>query len=73
MTSFLRAWSSYKGHLVPKCHMCWHLAEQCAEMGNPAACWAYPDENENRLMGTVAKSLRGGSTFYVRFLEEVVP
>eukprot|EP00959_Pyramimonas_sp_CCMP1952_P262514 5488920-Pyramimonas_sp.AAC.1 len=33
------------------------LAEQVADIGNPRACWTYPDEAENRLMQRVAKSL----------------
>ena len=72
MIRFLNAWKEYGGHTVFKFHVCVHLAEQAAEKGNPKAYWTYPDEAENRLMQRVAKSLHGGSTFYVRLLEKVV-
>ena len=72
MVDFLSEWSNYRGHQLFKFHMCLHVAEQCVEKGNPTAYWTYPDERENRLMGTVAKSLHGGSTFYVRFLDKVI-
>ena len=72
MANFLGEWSKYRGHQAFKFHMCLHVAEQRVEKGNPTAYWTCPDENENRLMGTVAKSLHGGSTFYVRFLDKVI-
>ena len=36
-------------------------------------CLAYADEQENRVMGSVAKSLHGGNTFYLSFLQKVLP
>ena len=73
MLKFLQAWTKYKGHQVYKFHVAVHLAEQVVAKGNPRAYWTYPDEAENRLMKTVAMSLHGGGTFYVRFLERVIP
>ena len=73
MLSFLKAWKEYRGHQVYKHHVSVHLAQQCAEKGNPRAYWTYPDEAENRIMQKVAKSLHGGSTFYSRFSKKVLP
>ena len=73
MTRFLTFWKSFGGHLVFKHHMAWHLAERAASHGNPKCYWTYPDEGENRQMGTVAKSLHGGNTFYLTFLQKVLP
>ena len=73
MTRFLTYWKGFGGHLVYKHHCAWHLVERAAAQGNPRYYWAYADENENRLMSTVAKSLHGGSTFYETFLLKVLP
>eukprot|EP00959_Pyramimonas_sp_CCMP1952_P044435 928619-Pyramimonas_sp.AAC.1 len=68
--AFLNAWAEFGGHSVFKFHMCIHLAQQIAVKGNPTGYWTYPDESENRVMQKVAKSLHGGSTFYVRMIEK---
>jgi hypothetical protein len=52
--------------------MCWHIVERIPEHGNPRFYWTYPDEGQNRIMGNVAKSLHGGATFYVTFLQKVL-
>ena len=70
---FLINWKAYGGHLVYKHHAAWHLAERAARHGNPRWYWTYADEQENRVMGTVAKGLAGGDTFYTTFLQKVLP
>ena len=71
--SFLVHWKAYGGHLVFKHHAAWHLAERAARHGNPKYYWTYADEQENRVMGTVAKKLHGGRTFYQTFLQRILP
>ena len=70
---FLHFYKAAGGHEVFKFHMLYHVAEYAAVHGNPRFYWTYADEQENRLMGTVAKSLHAGRTFYTRFLEKVLP
>ena len=61
------------GHCLPKHHFAWHLVERAEENGNPRYSWTYTDEQENRVMGRVAKSLAHGRTFYTTFLQKVLP
>ena len=70
---FLHCWKSFGCHQVFKHHMVFHVAEFVAIHGNPKYYWTYADENENRLMGTVAKSLHAGATFYTTLLQKVLP
>ena len=70
-TRYLTFYKAAGGHLVYKHHMAWHLVERTEVHGNPRFYWTYADENQNRLMGRVAKSLHGGQTFYSTFLEKV--
>jgi hypothetical protein len=72
MTRFLTYWRGAGGHFVVKHHMSWHLVERMCEHGNPRFYWTYPDENENRIMSTVAKTLHGGDTFYLTFLQKAL-
>eukprot|EP00969_Alexandrium_andersonii_P132770 5871349-Alexandrium_andersonii.AAC.1 len=51
--------------------MAWHLAKDAGVAGNPRFCHTYPDEGENRVVGTVAKSLHSGNTFYSTLLQKV--
>jgi hypothetical protein len=71
-TKFLTYWRGAGGHFVVKHHMCWHLVERIAEHGNPSFYWTYADEGENRIMSTVAKTLHGGNTFYLTFLQKAL-
>ena len=64
---------AFGGHMVFKHHMAWHLAERAGRLGNPKFYWTYADEQENRVMGSVARSLHGGNTFYLTFLQKVLP
>jgi len=73
MTRFLAHWKLFGGHLVYKHHCAWHLAEAASRHGNPKYYLTYADEQENRVMGAVAKSLHGGNTFYLTFLQKVLP
>ena len=73
MSKFLAHWKAYGGHLVYKHHMAWHLVQRASRHGNPRDYWTYADEQENRVMGAVAKSLHGGNTFYLTFLQKVLP
>ena len=41
--------------------------------GKHCFCLTYADEQENRAMGSVAKSLHGSNTFYLTFLQQVLP
>ena len=73
MSKFLANWSAWGGHMVPKHHMAWHMAQRARQHGNPKYYWTYPDESENRTMSAVAKVLHGGKTFYQAFLQRVLP
>ena len=73
MSEFLKAWKAAGGHMYYKHHMAWHMAQQCDRTGNPRFSHTYPDETENRYMGTVAKSCHGGHSFYKSFLLKVCP
>ena len=73
MIRHLTFWKAYGGHIVHKHHMAFHLVERAGVQGNPKHSWTYADEGENRHMGRVAKGLHGGCTFYVRFLQKVLP
>ena len=73
MSRFLASWKAYGGHCVFKHHCAWHLAQRAPTQGNPRFYWTYADEQENRVMGSVAKSLHGGNTFYLHFLQNVLP
>ena len=42
-------------------------------MGTQGFIGPYADEQENRVTGAVAKSLHGGNTFYLTFLQKVLP
>lgn len=72
MFRFLQFWKASGGHLVYKHHCAWHLVQRAGAQGNPRLYWTYADERLNRTMGTVAKSLHGGPTFYKTFLEKVL-
>ena len=69
---FLSYWKHYGGHLVFKHHCLFHIVELAGKAGNPKCYWTYADENENRWMGRVAKSLHGGRTFYTSFLQKML-
>ena len=74
ITKFLLHWKAYDGHLVFKHHAAWHLAERAAKHGSPIFYWTYSDEQENRVMGTIAKGLHGSKEpFYTTFLQKVLP
>ena len=73
MSRFLLHWKAFGGHMVFKHHMAWHLAERAGRHGNPKFYWTYADEQENRVMGSVARSLHGGNTFYLTFLQKILP
>ena len=73
MLRFWAFWKAWGGHLVHKHHMCVHLVERSFLQGNTKSSWTYADEGENRTMSRVAKTLHGGSTFYERLLEKVLP
>ena len=73
MSRYLVNWVALGGHCVYKHHAAWHLAERAGRLGNPRFYWTYTDEQENRVMGKVAKSLHGGPTFYMAFLQKVLP
>lgn len=73
MARYLRAWRIYGGHHVFKHHSAWDLVRRAKRQGNPMYYWTYADEQMNRLMGTVAKSLHAGSTFYITFLGKILP
>jgi len=73
MNRVLAHWSSFGGHMVFKHHCAWHLSERATRHGNPKYYWTYADEQDNRVMGTVAKKLHGGRTFYLTFLKKVLP
>ena len=72
MSRFLASWKAFGGHMVFKHHMAWHLAERAGILGNPWLYWTYADEQENRVMGSVARSLHGGNTFYLTVLQKVM-
>eukprot|EP00959_Pyramimonas_sp_CCMP1952_P015421 326726-Pyramimonas_sp.AAC.1 len=55
---FARFWQACDGHFVFKRHVLFHVAEFVAERGNPRSHWTCAGEQENRLMGTAAKSPR---------------
>jgi len=59
--------------LIPKHHYAWHVVERADLCGNPKYSWTYTDEQENRVMGKVAKSLHAGPNFYKAFLQKVLP
>ena len=73
MSKFLVNWRAWGGHCVFKHHMAWHMVERASQHGNPRFYWTYADEQENRVMSQVAKSLHAGNTFYVTFLQKVLP
>ena len=52
---------------------CFHLAERARVHGKPKCYWTYADEAENLMMKEVAQSLHGGPTFYLSFLQKVLP
>ena len=68
----LNSWKSYRGKLVFKFHMFFHLGERAASMGNPKSYWTYADEELNRQMGGIAKVLHKGPRFYLSFLQRVL-
>ena len=69
---FLRWWGEYGGHQVYKHHALFHIAERAAMHGNPRTYWTYFDEQTNKVMQSVAKSLHPGRKFYVTFLQKVL-
>ena len=73
MSRFLTHWKLFGGHVVFKHHCAWHMVERAAWHGNPKYYWTYADEQENRVMKSVAQSLHGGNTFYLTFLQKVLP
>ena len=68
----LNSWRAYRGKLVYRFHIFWHIAERAEWLGNPRFSWTYPDEELNRQLGTVAKVLHKGRRFYVSFLQRVL-
>ena len=72
MLQHLFFWKLWGGHMVPKHHFAYHLVERADRCGNPRFSWTYADEQENRVMGQVAKSLHAGRTFYTAFLQRVL-
>ena len=58
--------------MIPKHHFAYHIAERADTHGIPRFSWTYADEQENRAMGSVAKSLHP-STFYTAFFQKVLP
>ena len=73
MSRFLTHWKLFGGHFVFKHHCAWHMVERAPRHGNPRHYWTYADEQENRTMKRVAQSLHGGNTFYLTFLQKVLP
>ena len=67
-----RSWKKYRGKLVYKWHMFFHIGERAATMGNPKMHWTYADEDLNRHKGRVAKALHKGPEFYLSFLQRVL-
>ncbi len=65
-------WKRYKGKLVFKFHMFYHIGERAETMGNPRAYWTYADEELNRQMGAVAQMLHKGPRFYLSFLQRIL-
>ena len=65
-------WKRYRGKLVFKFHMMFHLGERAAHIGCPSACWTYPDEELNRRMGNLAKVVHKGRRFYTSFLQRTL-
>jgi hypothetical protein len=72
MTRFLTYWKVSGGHMVIKHHYVWHLVERITDHGNPLCYWKYADEGENRVMASVAKTLHGGDSFYITFLQKAL-
>ncbi len=68
----VNSWRSYRGKMVFKWHMFWHIAERAEWLGNPRFYHTYMDEETNRQMGAVAKTLHKGPRFYVSFLQRVL-
>eukprot|EP00959_Pyramimonas_sp_CCMP1952_P331350 6938650-Pyramimonas_sp.AAC.1 len=68
---FLTYWQNYGGHEVFKHHVAIHCVMQSRRLGNPRCRWTYADENENRLMGSAAKSVHHGDTFYVTLMQKL--
>jgi len=67
-------WKASGGHMVYKHHVAWYLVQRAARHGNPRFYWTYADEQENRVMGKVAKGLSGSrDPFYLTFLPKVLP
>ena len=69
----LREWKAWGGHETYKFHVAWDLAKRASTQGNPLFYWTYADEQENRVMGTAAKSVHAGPTFYVTLLQKILP
>ena len=73
MCRCLNHWKLFGGHIVFKHHCVWHMVERAPRHGNPKYYWTYADEQQNRVMKSVAQSLHGGNTFYLTFLQKVLP
>ena len=69
---FLSFWDAYGGHKVYKFYALFDIIRRSCKHGNPKFYHTYADEQETRVLGTVAKKLHGGHTFYVRFLQRVL-
>ncbi len=67
--TFLKSWQDASGHCVYKHHMAFHVAQLCHKTGNPRYFHTYADEQENRLLGQIAKRLHGSRRFYITFLQ----
>ncbi len=68
----LNSWRAYRGKLVYKFHIFWHIAERAEYLGNPRFSWTYPDEELDRQLGAVAKVIHKGPRCYVSFLQRVL-
>ena len=69
--AYLDSWKKAGGHFVYKHHMFFHIAQLAEKVGNPRFFHTYSDEEQNRLMGFVARKLHGSKRFYLTFLQRV--
>eukprot|EP00959_Pyramimonas_sp_CCMP1952_P340989 7142914-Pyramimonas_sp.AAC.1 len=60
MVTFLHVWKVWGGREVYRHRACRRLVRRAGRRGNPGWNWAHRDEQENRAMGTAAKSCHAG-------------